>query len=147
MKLISLCCVGFKRSLWWAFCCPLLHPESRPTFHSLQLVYRRAACHFLSSSSVSLRWCVIVDIFFMAAVLFISWTSVTHRAWQWPSVQVDVSCVGYGLLHFSCFYLGDFFFLNHGGGILRMLPRIIYSIYTFVRAFSVSRDSSIDTHL
>lgn len=79
---------------------------------------------------------------FMAAVLFISWTSVTHRAWQWPSVQVDVSCVGYGHLHFNCFYLGDLFFLNRGGGILRMLPRIIYSIYTFLRVFSVSQDSS-----
>lgn len=92
--------------------------------------YIEDQCVIFCLPPVSLRWCVIVDIFFMAAVLFISWTSVTHRAWQWPSVQVDVSCVGYGLLHFSCFYLGDFFiyFLNHGGGILRMLPRIIYSI-------------------
>lgn len=36
------------------------------------------------------------------------------------------------------FYLGDFFFLNHGGGILRMLPRMIYTVYIHLSEHSMS---------
>lgn len=89
-----------------------------------------------------------MDILLVAAVLFISWTSVNHRVWPWPSVQVDVSCVGYGQFHFSCFIWGIYFFFKSRWGYSQDVAQDdIYSIYTFVGAFNVSPDSSEDTEV
>lgn len=69
----------------------------------LNLKLQKHLTAFLSFP-LCLRRCVINDILLATAVFFISWTSVNHRAWQWRSVQVDVSCVGYG--HLAVFIWG-----------------------------------------
>ena len=83
----------------------------------------------------SLRWSL-KDILLMTPSLFISWISMKHRVWQWPSVQVDVSCLGYG--HLQLFLFRGFFLIMVGGfsGCCPGYFFLYTHIYIYIKHFS-----------
>lgn len=97
--------INFSVLCWlWSRNWICLMPHLKQKRLSLHLIYVLRQSFF---AFPPLRWCAVKDILLVTAVLFISWTSMKHHVWQWPSVQVDMSCFGH--LQFNCFYLGDFF--------------------------------------